>query len=93
MRTVIGVDLGGTKVAVAALSGRDLGPSVTRPTEVSSTGALMDQLVSMISGVRGSVELDGVGIGVPSVVEFDTGRVISSVNVPLADVPLSVLVP
>jgi glucokinase len=33
-------------------------------------------------------ELDGVGIGVPSVVEFETGRVLSSVNIPLADVPL-----
>ncbi len=29
-----------------------------------------------------------VGLGVPSVVEFETGRVVSSVNVPLADVPL-----
>ena len=33
-------------------------------------------------------ELEGVGIGVPSVVEFETGRVVSSVNLPLADVPL-----
>ena len=32
--------------------------------------------------------LDAVGIGVPSIVEFETGRVISSVNVPLADIPL-----
>jgi glucokinase len=32
--------------------------------------------------------LDGVGLGVPSVVEFETGRVVSSVNVPLRDVPL-----
>ena len=29
-----------------------------------------------------------VGIGVPSVVEFETGRIVSSVNVPLADLPL-----
>ncbi len=41
----------------------------------------------MIEEARGE-ELEGVGIGVPSVVEFDTGRVISSVNIPLADVPL-----
>ena len=32
--------------------------------------------------------LTAVGIGVPSVVEFETGRVVSSVNIPLADVPL-----
>jgi glucokinase len=32
--------------------------------------------------------LEAVGVGVPSVVEFATGRVVRSVNVPLADVPL-----
>jgi glucokinase len=37
--------------------------------------------------VRGD-ELEAVGIGVPSVVDFETGRVVSSVNVPLADLPL-----
>ncbi len=41
----------------------------------------------MIGQVRGD-DLKAVGIGVPSVVEFDTGRVVSSVNIPLADVPL-----
>ncbi len=33
-------------------------------------------------------ELAGWAIGAPSVVDFETGRVVSSVNVPLADVPL-----
>ncbi len=32
-------------------------------------------------------DLEAVGLGVPSVVEFETGSVVSSVNVPLADVP------
>ena len=32
--------------------------------------------------------LKAVGVGVPSIVEFATGRVVSSVNVPLADVAL-----
>jgi glucokinase len=84
---VIGVDLGGTKVAVAILRGRDLGESAIEPTQRSGTEALMDQLVRMIQDAR-SPDLAGVGIGVPSVVEFETGRVVSSVNVPLADVPL-----
>jgi glucokinase len=84
---VIGVDLGGTKVAVAILRGRDLGESAIEPTQQSGTEALMDQLARMIESAR-SPDLAGVGIGVPSVVEFATGRVVSSVNVPLADVPL-----
>jgi RpiB/LacA/LacB family sugar-phosphate isomerase len=41
----------------------------------------------MIDAVRQD-DFVAVGLGVPSVVEFETGRVVSSVNVPLADVPL-----
>jgi glucokinase len=83
----VGVDLGGTKVAAAPLVGAELGDSVLHPTDLSSTEALIDQLVSLV-GEAGSGRLDAVGVGVPSIVEFETGRVVSSVNVPLADVPL-----
>jgi glucokinase len=85
--SVIGVDLGGTKVAVALLRDGTLGDSVLQPTDLSSSTALIEQLVSMVEGARED-GLDGVGIGVPSIVEFATGRVVSSVNIPLADVPL-----
>jgi glucokinase len=86
--SVIGVDLGGTKVAVASLVGRHFGESEVIPTDRSGSGALIDQLVAMVGRVRGDNDLDAIGIGVPSIVEFDTGRVVSSVNVPLKDVPL-----
>jgi glucokinase len=85
--SVIGVDLGGTKVAAALLEGSELGDSMIQPTNLSSADALISQLVDLVGQARGE-QLDGVGIGVPSVVEFKTGRVVSSVNVPLADVPL-----
>jgi glucokinase len=85
--SVIGVDLGGTKVAVAMLRERALGDSLVQPTERSSSAELIEQLVTMVSSVRDD-DLAGVGLGVPSVVDFDTGRVVSSVNVPLADVAL-----
>jgi glucokinase len=84
---VIGVDLGGTKVAAALLRDDGLGESQLQPTDLSSSTALIDQLASMIAGMRED-RLDAVGIGVPSMVEFATGRIISSVNVPLNDVPL-----
>ncbi len=87
MSDVIGLDLGGTKIAVARLAGTDLSESLIKPTNKSSQEALIDQLVEMIDQCRGD-ELDGVGLGVPSVVEFASGRVVSSANVPLADVPL-----
>jgi glucokinase len=87
MSDVIGLDLGGTKIAVARLRGNELSESSMQPTNLDGQDALIDQLVGMIEGCRGE-ELDAVGLGVPSIVEFATGRVVSSANVPLADVPL-----
>ncbi|MFL5864561.1 MAG: ROK family protein [Solirubrobacteraceae bacterium] len=87
MTDVIGLDLGGTKIAVARLRGSELSESMVRPTDLTGQEALIDQLVEMIDACRGD-ELDGVGVGVPSIVEFATGRVVSSANVPLVDVPL-----
>jgi len=84
---VIGVDLGGTKVAVARLQDSELGEARTRPTVQSGSDDLIEQLASTIESCRGQ-ELDGVGVGVPSVVEFDTGRIVSTTNLPLADVRL-----
>jgi glucokinase len=85
---VIGIDLGGTKVAAAPLHGHEFGDSQIQPTDISSKDALLDQLVAIVGLARGDGPLDAVGIGVPSVVEFATGRVVASVNIPLADVPL-----
>ncbi len=87
MSSVIGVDLGGTKIAAAGLTDSDLSEPTLEPTELSSQDALIDQLVRIIDDHRGD-RLDAVGLGVPSIVEFDTGRVVSSANVPLRDVPL-----
>jgi glucokinase len=84
---VVGVDLGGTKVAVAQLRDNILGDSAILPTRRADAGTLIDQLVEMVQAVR-SPDLGAVGIGVPSVVDFETGRVVSSVNVPLANVTL-----
>jgi glucokinase len=85
--SVIGVDLGGTKVVVACMRDRQIGESVLKATDRSASGALIDQLVALVGRIRPD-DLAAVGIGVPSVVDFATGRVVSSVNIPLTDVPL-----
>src|SRR5437763_15491006 len=87
MTSVLGVDLGGTKVAIAPLRENELGESTRQPTELSGSEALIEQLVGLVERARGS-QLDAVGIGVPSVVDYESGSVISSVNIPLRDVPL-----
>ncbi len=85
--SVVGVDLGGTKVAVASLNGGELSQSVIEPTELGDSEALVDQLARMALSIKHD-PLEGVGVGAPSIVEFETGRIVSSVNVPLTDVPL-----
>ena len=73
-REVIGVDLGGTKVAVARLSGRRLSTRRSSRPSVGLRRAASSRWPRWSQSMRGD-ELDGVGIGVPSVVEFATGRV------------------
>lgn len=81
----IGVDVGGTKVSVAVLDGTELSEPTLRATVTSSSEDLIDQLEAAI---RAEGPADAVGIGVPSVIDFETGTARHSVNVPLQDVPL-----
>ena len=82
---LIGVDVGGTKISVAVLEHGGLSQPNLYPTDTTSRDALLAQLVRVISAAG---RADAVGIGIPSVVDFATGTARSSVNIPLADVPL-----
>jgi glucokinase len=82
---LIGVDVGGTKVSVAVLEGSVLHEPQVVPTDTSDGAHLVDQLVEAI---REQGDAQAVGVAVPSVVDFETGRVRASVNVPLADISL-----
>jgi glucokinase len=82
---LIGVDVGGTKVSVAVLEDGQLSEPRITPTDLSSSDALVDQLVTAIE-VAGPAT--AVGIGVPSIIDFATGTARSSVNIPLQGVPL-----
>jgi glucokinase len=86
----IGVDVGGTKIAIAAMRNGAFGEPVLASTEVAGQEALIAQLAQGIRGAMGLVgePVSAVGLGIPSVVEFATGSVRASVNVPLRDVPL-----
>jgi glucokinase len=89
-QTVIGVDVGGTKIEIAAMRDGALTEAAIVRTEQTNQQAFIEQLHTAI---RKAVDAAGqrvaaVGLGIPSVIEFATGRVRSSVNVPLRDVPL-----
>ncbi len=86
---VLGVDVGGTKIAVAAIVGGRAEHLEQAPTVLDSTEALLDGLEAT---ARRVIDATGppvaVGVGVPSQIEYASGRVESSVNVPLTGVPL-----
>jgi glucokinase len=83
----VGIDVGGTKIAVATLQAGELSESRLQHTELGSQQALVDQLIEVIGEAR-TPDTKAVGIGVPSLIEFATGRIRSSVNIPLQDLPL-----
>jgi glucokinase len=83
----IGIDVGGTKIACATLQAGELSESHLQHTSLDSSEQLLDQLIGAVEQAR-SPDTRAVGIGVPSLIEFETGRIRSSVNIPLKDVPL-----
>ena len=83
----IGVDVGGTKIAAAVLEGGELSESVITPTNQASQDALVEQIALAIEGSMGP-DVKAVGIGMPSIIEFATGKILASVNIPLHDIPL-----
>src|SRR5947209_2902332 len=94
---VIGIDLGVTRVRAARLDGRTLGEPTVRATERSDAAALIDQLVAIAETRTG--EVHAVGVAIPRIVEFATGRVVAArrgarpagngaVDLPLGDVAL-----
>ena len=84
---LIGIDVGGTKLAAARLTAAGLSAEHVVPTEKRSSAALIDQMCAVIEELR-TPEVAAVGVGVPSVVSFATGTVRTSVNIPLQGVPL-----
>jgi glucokinase len=86
----VGIDVGGTKIACATLQAGELSESRLEHTELGSQERLVEQLVGVIEDAR-TPDTKAVGIGVPSLIEFATGRIRSSVNIPLKDVPLRAL--
>jgi glucokinase len=83
----IGIDVGGTKIACATLQDGKLSESHLQHTELHSQERLVDQLISAIEQAR-TADTRAVGVGLPSLIEFATGRIRSSVNIPLQDLPL-----
>jgi glucokinase len=88
MTTVVGIDVGGTKVAATLLGPDGMTEPKLEPTALDNGDALIDQLVEIVGATAGGAGYDAVGLGVPSIVRFETGEIAASTNIPLRGVPL-----
>ena len=86
---VIGVDLGGTKIAAGSIDADGhLHERNDVPTPVDSQEDLLEAIVSAIEPLA-SERMDAIGFGIPSVIDRSTGKSLGSVNIPLRDVVLT----
>jgi glucokinase len=84
---VIGVDVGGTKILAGVLDrGGQLGRHGERPTPITSQDAFFAALDEVVEELRDE-PVDALGFGLPSTIDQAAGRAVSSVHIPLTDVP------
>ncbi len=84
----IGVDLGGTNLRVAAVSDHgailkrvSLGTDLARGRE-AVVGAMCEAIQSLSQEFQQSSTLAGIGIGVPGIIDLETGMLFHSPNLP-----------
>jgi glucokinase len=82
----IGVDLGGTKILAGVVDRRGrVDRREERPTPVASQEALLAELDAVVESLLED-DVAALGFGIPSTIDQRSGRAVSSVHVPLADI-------
>jgi glucokinase len=86
---VIGVDAGGTKLLAGALTdGTEVHQRVYRRWGGGDREEVLTTMVEAVDEVRTAVPgVGAVGFGIPSLVDADSGVSVSSVHLPLAELP------
>jgi glucokinase len=87
-KRVIGVDLGGTKI-LAGIVDRDGTVERRRelPTPLESQDELLRGLATAVEEVLED-DMAAIGFGIPSAIDQRSGKAVTSVNIPLADLDL-----
>jgi glucokinase len=87
-RRVVGVDVGGTKILAGIVDpAGQIEHRRERPTDLDSQERLIDEIGGAVDELLDD-SVSAVGLGLPSRIDQQAGRVDGSVNIPLADVPL-----
>ena len=85
---VIGVDLGGTKILTGSIDGEGrVRDRCELPTPTGSQAELLEGIAEAIEPLVGPGVV-GLGLGIPSVIDRDTGEALGSNNIPLDNVSL-----
>jgi len=82
MQSIVGVDIGGTKIHAARIHGHDI--EQTHRQLVSSNGTekqVIGEVIATIEAVFDS-SISGIGVGVPSIVDTEKGIVYDVQNIP-----------
>jgi glucokinase len=84
----IGVDLGGTNLRIAAVdeSGKLLAKTSLTTEVARGREHVVDELCQAIQDMqakfKGMAELSGIGVGVPGLIDVESGRLVESPNLP-----------
>jgi glucokinase len=89
LQRVIGVDLGGTKIATGSVDADgNLHEQYEVPTPTESQDELLEAIVAAIEPLADE-RVDAIGFGIPSVIDRSTGMALGSTNIPLRDISLT----
>src|SRR5579875_3709035 len=93
-RLVIGVDIGGTKLAAGVVDDRlQIHQRLQRSMRGQDTPALLDTIATAVQELVNTApgEIGAVGFGIPSLIDHRSGTSVVAVNLPLADVRFGAL--
>ena len=93
-RETIGVDLGGTKMAVGVVdSDQKIHFQGREPSTGLSEQKLMDELADELTQAKQArPDVLAAGLGIPATIDFDRGEAIHAVNLTITDVPIRGLI-
>lgn len=94
-RRVIGVDVGGTKIAAAVVDEHGVATgAMVVPTRKDDVDGLVDQIIDIVQALvpTASSPIEAVGIGVPGIVDRVRGIAIVAANLPWSETPLAQVV-
>jgi glucokinase len=93
-RLVIGVDIGGTKLAAGVVDDRlQIHQRLQRSMRGQDTPALLDTIASAVQELVNTTqgEIAAVGFGIPSLIDRRSGTSVVAVNLPLTDIRFGAL--